>query len=75
VAGAVARRSGGYTRATQQGGNVYRDEQKRGVLPEFFAFAWRNKVWWLVPLGLALLFLTLLLLAGESPSPFIYTLS
>lgn len=51
-----------------------RDEHHKGILPEFLAFAWRNKVWWLVPLALGLLFVVLLLLAGESASPFRYTL-
>ena len=41
---------------------------------EFFAFAWHNKAWWIVPVVLVLLLLSVLIFAGSSAAPFIYTL-
>jgi hypothetical protein len=43
------------------------------LLAEFFGFAWQNKAWWIVPVVLVLLLLALLIVAGESVAPFIYT--
>jgi hypothetical protein len=44
------------------------------LLGEFFEFAWHNKAWWIVPIVLALLVLTLVIVTGTSVAPFIYTL-
>jgi hypothetical protein len=44
------------------------------LLKEFFAFAWQNKAWWIVPIVLVLLLLALLIVAGQGAAPFIYTL-
>lgn len=44
------------------------------LLKEFGEFAWQNKVWWILPIVLVLLLLSLLILAGSSVAPFIYTL-
>ena len=44
-------------------------------MAEFFGFAWKNKAWWIVPIVLVLLLLSLLIVAGSSVAPaFIYTL-
>jgi len=44
------------------------------LLMEFLGFAWHNKAWWIVPIVLVLLLLTLLIVTGQSAAPFIYTL-
>ena len=44
------------------------------LIGEFLGFAWQNKVWWIVPLILVLFLLALLIFAGETTVPFIYTL-
>jgi len=45
------------------------------LIREFFAFAWQNKAWWIVPLVLMLLLLGLLIFVGGQAAPtFIYTL-
>lgn len=44
------------------------------LLHEFGGFAWENKAWWIVPLVLVLLLLSLLVFAGQGAAPFIYTL-
>ena len=47
-----------------------------GTVGEFLAFLWRRKLWWLIPLTLAILMVGLLLIFGEASgiAPFIYTL-
>jgi len=44
------------------------------LLKEFGEFAWHNKAWWIVPVVLILLLLSVLIFAGSSAAPFIYTL-
>jgi len=44
------------------------------LLREFMGFAWQNKAWWIVPIVLVFLLLTLFVFAGSSVAPFIYTL-
>lgn len=44
------------------------------LLKEFGEFAWQNKAWWIVPVVLVLLLLSVLIFAGSSAAPFIYTL-
>jgi hypothetical protein len=44
------------------------------LLKEFGEFAWHNKAWWIVPVVLVLLLLAVLIVAGQSVAPFIYTL-
>ena len=47
-----------------------------GTMGEFLGFLWRRKLWWLIPLTLAILMVGLLLVFGEASgvAPFIYTL-
>jgi hypothetical protein len=47
-----------------------------GTVGEFLAFLWRRKLWWLIPLTLAILIVGMLLVFGEASgvAPFIYTL-
>lgn len=44
------------------------------LLGEFLGFAWQNKAWWIVPIILVLLLLTLLIAVGHVTAPFVYTL-
>ena len=44
------------------------------LILEFFAFARENKVWWLIPIIIVLLLMGILIVAGQSVAPFIYTL-
>lgn len=50
-------------------------EQRSSLVAEFWDFLKHNKKWWLLPIVLMLLLLGLLiLLAGTSAAPFIYTI-
>jgi len=50
-------------------------ERRPSLLAEFWDFLKHNKKWWLLPIVLVLLLLGLLiLLAGTSAAPFIYTI-
>jgi len=44
------------------------------LLKEFGGFAWNNKAWWILPVVLVLLLLGVLIVAGQTVAPFIYTL-
>jgi uncharacterized protein DUF5989 len=47
-----------------------------GVLGEIFAFLWKNKKWWLIPMVSVLLLMGVLLIFASASGigPFIYTL-
>jgi hypothetical protein len=47
-----------------------------GILGELFAFLWKRKLWWLIPMIVVLVLLMLLLIfaQGSAIAPFIYTL-
>ncbi len=47
-----------------------------GTAGEFLAFLWRRKLWWLIPLTMAVLVVGLLLVFGEASgiAPFLYSL-
>ena len=50
-------------------------QQRPSLVAEFWHFLKHNKKWWLLPIVLMLLFLGLIiLLAGTSVAPFIYTI-
>jgi len=44
------------------------------LLKEIAGYAWKNKAWWILPVVLVLLVLALLIAAGQTATPFIYTL-
>jgi hypothetical protein len=44
------------------------------LLSEVFQFAWKKKVWWIVPFFLVLMGIALLIVVGQGSAPFIYTL-
>ena len=43
------------------------------LLKEFGEFAWHNKAWWIVPVVLILLLLSVLIFVGSSAAPLLYT--
>ena len=49
---------------------------RASVVKSLFRFMWRQKLWWMIPIVVALLLIgALLLLAASTPlGPFIYTL-
>ncbi len=50
-------------------------EKRSSLVAEFWHFLKHNKKWWLLPIVLVLLLLGLIvLLAGTSAAPFIYTI-
>jgi hypothetical protein len=50
-------------------------EKQQGIVREFLDFLMHNKKWWLTPIILVLLSVTVLIvLSGSAAAPFIYTL-
>ena len=49
-------------------------EQRPSLVAEFWHFLKHNKKWWLLPIVRVLLLLGLIVLAGTSAAPFIYTI-
>ncbi len=49
---------------------------RMGILGEFMQFLWARKLWWLMPMFIALGLFVLLIVAGQASgsTPFIYTL-
>jgi len=47
-----------------------------GTVAEFLTLLWRRKLWWLIPLAVAILLMGMLLVFGQASgvAPFIYTL-
>ncbi|MBN1412188.1 MAG: hypothetical protein JW969_15190 [Spirochaetales bacterium] len=44
------------------------------LLRDFWGFAWQNKAWWMIPIAIMLLLLTLFIVVGSTIAPYIYTL-
>lgn len=46
------------------------------IIREFFQFLWEQKLWWMIPMMVLLIFFAVLLIFAQSTalSPFIYTL-
>lgn len=44
------------------------------LIAELFRFAWREKVYWILPFALVILLLSFLVVSGQAATPFIYTL-
>lgn len=57
-------------------GKVAGWKTRLGILGELFAFLWAAKMWWLIPMIIALIVFAVLLALGASGSggPLIYTL-
>ena len=49
---------------------------RMGIIGERFAFLWKKKMWWLMPMIVMLLIFTALIVfaQGSALAPFIYTL-
>ena len=47
-----------------------------GTVGELITFLWRRKLWWLIPLTMAIIMVRLLLVFGEASgvAPFLYSL-
>ena len=44
------------------------------LLGELWGFAWKEKAWWIVPIVIVLLALTVFVVAGSIVAPFLYPL-
>jgi hypothetical protein len=54
-----------------------RDAVRRlGVVGDLLTFLWRERLWWMIPLFVALAVVAALVVLGSSPAvaPFVYTL-
>ena len=54
-----------------------RDAVRRlGVVGELLSFLWRERLWWMIPILVALILVAVLVVLGSSPAvaPFIYAL-
>lgn len=61
---------------TQRPGMFASLKTRLGILGELFAFLWAAKMWWLIPMIIALIAFALLIVLGSSSGggPLIYTL-
>jgi hypothetical protein len=50
--------------------------ERVGIIGEFFAYLWRQKLWWMMPMFAVVFLFGLLLILGQGSAlaPFIYTL-
>lgn len=56
---------------------IVNDAARRlGVVNGLFAFLWRQRLWWMIPILLAILFVAVIvgLAAHPAAAPFVYTL-
>jgi hypothetical protein len=44
------------------------------LLAQLWTFAWKEKVWWMLPMVLGLLALGALVVGGQAVTPFLYAL-
>jgi hypothetical protein len=44
------------------------------LIAELWAFAWQEKVWWMLPLVLCLLGIAAVVVVGQASAPFLYAL-
>jgi membrane glycosyltransferase len=54
-----------------------RDAVRRlGVVGELLSFLWRERLWWMIPILIALVLVALLVVLGSNPAvaPFVYVL-
>jgi membrane glycosyltransferase len=55
----------------------FRDAVRRlGVVGELLSFLWRERLWWMIPILIALVIVALLVVLGSNPAvaPFVYVL-
>lgn len=60
----------------RRGGTLSGLKARLGILGELFAFLWAAKMWWLIPMIIALIAFALLIVLGSASGggPLIYTL-
>jgi len=60
----------------KQPGKVSGLKMRLGILGELFAFLWAAKMWWLIPMIIALIVFAIVIIFGSSSGggPLIYTL-
>lgn len=60
----------------KQGGMLRGTRARLGVLGELFAFLWAAKMWWLIPMIVALVLFAVIIVLGSASGggPLIYTL-
>ena len=58
------------------GGPLHGLKMRLGIVGELFAFLWAAKMWWLIPMIIALIAFALLIVLGSASGggPLIYTL-
>lgn len=51
-------------------------KESLGILGEFLGFLWKRRIWWMIPVFLALALIGAMLIFAQSSalSPFVYTL-
>lgn len=55
----------------------FRDAVRRlGVVGDLLRFLWRERLWWMIPILIALVLVALLVVLGSNPAtaPFVYVL-
>jgi hypothetical protein len=62
--------------SARQTGALHGLRMRLGILGELFAFLWSAKMWWLIPMIVALIVFALLIIFGSASGggPLIYTL-
>ena len=57
-------------------GRVRDAVRRMGVVGELLGFLWRERLWWMIPILIALILVALLVLLGSNPAvaPFVYVL-
>ena len=53
---------------------VSRFVSRLGLFGELLSFMWHRKLWWLIPLVVVLVIISVLVVAGSTIAPFIYPL-
>ncbi|MFI5347960.1 MAG: DUF5989 family protein [Elusimicrobiota bacterium] len=57
-------------------GRVRDAVRRMGVVGDLLAFLWRERLWWMIPMLIALILVALLVILGSNPAvaPFVYVL-
>ena len=57
-------------------GRVRDAVRRMGVVGDLLAFLWRERLWWMIPILIALVLVAVLVVLGSNPAvaPFVYVL-
>lgn len=57
-------------------GRIRNAARRLGVVGDLFRFLWRERLWWMIPMLVALAVVAALIFLGSTPAvaPFVYTL-